>query len=165
MVAGQPANIGLGFTGLGGADVNRIYTGSETVGPRVGLAGNPGAVKAIDGWIDTSVFRPPAVGSQGLESAQRIVRRPGINNWDISLFKNVNFGAESRFLQLRLEMFNAPNHTQFSDFNRTIQFNPATGAVTNLPTSRGGGGGRYGFGAITSARDPRIIQLAAKFYF
>ena len=35
----------------------------------------------------------------------------------------------------------------------------------NLPKSRGGGGGTYGFGAITAARDPRIIQLAAKIYF
>jgi hypothetical protein len=74
-------------------------------------------------------------------------------------------GAERRFLQLRLEMFNAPNHTQFSDFNRTIQFSPATGAVTNLPTALGGGGGRFGFGAVNAARDPRNIQLAAKFYF
>ncbi|MBM3810839.1 MAG: hypothetical protein FJW20_04320 [Acidimicrobiia bacterium] len=61
-------------------------------------------------------------------------------------------------------MFNAFNHTQFSDFNRGVQFD-LNGIVTNLPTSRGGGGGRYGFGAITGARDPRLIQLAAKFYF
>jgi predicted P-loop ATPase len=100
-----------------------------------------------------------------LESAQRIVRRPGVNNWDLSIFKNIHFGSERRFLQLRCEMFNAPNHTQFSDFNRTVQFNPTTGAVTNLPTALGGGGGRFGFGAITAARDARFIQLATKFYF
>lgn len=166
MQAGFAEGIGLSLTGLGGADVNRIYTGSESVGPRVAVNGqasnNP---KTIDSWIDTSIFRAPAVGSQGLETAQRFVRRPGIHNWDISVFKNVRFGAESRYLQLRLEMFNAPNHTQFNDFNRTAQFNPTTGQLTNLPTSLGGGGGRYGFGAINSARDPRIIQLAAKFYF
>src|SRR2546425_8261603 len=108
MVGGQPSNITPSFTGLGGSDVNLIFTGSETVGPRVALTGNPGATKDIGGWIDTSVFKMPLVGSQGLESAQRIVRRPGINNWDVSVFKNVNFGAEGRFVQLRLEMFNAP---------------------------------------------------------
>ncbi|MBI3679312.1 MAG: carboxypeptidase regulatory-like domain-containing protein [Acidobacteria bacterium] len=161
---GFPGNIGLGFSGIGG-ELNRVYTGSENVGPRVSLAGNPiTGSKAIDAWIDTSVFRAPLVGSAGLESARYIVRRPGINNWDISVFKNVSF-TESRFLQLRFEMFNAWNHTQFSDFNRSVQFDPRTGAVTNLPTSRGGGGGRYGFGAINSVRDPRFVQLAAKFYF
>jgi hypothetical protein len=166
MRSGAPSNIGVSFTGLGGADVNRIYTGSETVGPRVVLRGNPmTGSKATDAYINTSVFAAPSIGSQGLESAQRIVRLPKINNWDISVFKNLNLGAESRFLQLRLEMFNAPNHTQYTDYNRTAQFNPTTGALTNLPTSQGGGGGRYGFGAITGARDPRIIQLAVKLYF
>lgn len=161
---GFPGNITVNFTGISGNELNRVYTGSESITPRVALAGDPGAKKQLDSWIDTSVFRAPSVGSVGLESARYIVRRPGINNWDVSLFKNVNF-TERSYLQLRFEMFNAFNHTQFSDFNRTIQFNPTTGAITNLPTSLGGGGGRYGFGAINTARDPRLIQLAAKFYF
>lgn len=163
MQGGFPGNITAGFSGIGG-ELNRVYTGSESVGPRVVLAGNPAKKGAIDGWIDTSVFRAPTVGSSGLESARYIVRRPGIHNWDISLFKNINF-TESKYLQLRFEMFNAPNHTQYSDFNRSAQFDPRTGAITNLPTSLGGGGGRYGFGAINSVRDPRFVQLATKFYF
>jgi hypothetical protein len=166
--SGQPGNISLSFTGLGGADVNRIWTGSESVGPRVSLRGNPmNTKKTIDQWIDPSVFVMPAVGSAGLESAARIVRRPGTHNWDISVFKNVPLWSSDgqRYLQLRLEMFNAPNHTQFSDFNRTITFNPNTGQVTNLPTAVGGGGGRYGFGAINADRDPRRLQLAAKIYW
>jgi len=167
LIGGQPANIGLSFQGIGG-ELNRVYTGSESVGPRVVMKGNPILPigdRTIDRYVDGTVFGAPQIGSQGLESAQRIVRRPGVNNWDISVFKNFPMGAERRFLQLRLEMFNAPNHTQFSDFNRTIQFSPATGAVTNLPTALGGGGGRFGFGAVNAARDPRNIQLAAKFYF
>ncbi len=167
LIGGQPANIGVSFQGIGG-ELNRVYTGSDTFGPRVALKGNPVlpiGERTIDRYVDPNVFVAPQIGSVGLESAQRIVRRPGVNNWDISVFKNFPMGAESRFLQLRVEMFNAPNHTQFSDFNRTIQFNPTTGAVTNLPTALGGGGGRFGFGAVTAARDPRFIQLAAKFYF
>ena len=167
MQSGQPINIGVGFTGLGGSDVNRIYTGSENVGPRVQLRGNPDSGgKSIDQWINTSVFVAPVVGSSGLESAARIARRPGTHNWDVSVFKNVPLGPDARrFLQLRLEMFNAPNHTQFSGFNNNVTFNPATGAITNLPTSVGGGGGRYGFGAINGDRDPRRVQLAAKIYW
>ena len=168
MIGGQPAGIGVSFQGIGG-ELNRVYTGSETVGPRVRLTGNP-VIQRGDrndvAYINTSVFAPPVVGSQGLESAQRIVYRPGVNNWDISIFKNIKFdGDGKRYLQLRCEMFNAPNIAQFSDFNRTAQFNPNTGALTNLPTALGGGGGRFGFGAINAARDPRFIQLATKFYF
>ncbi len=166
---GLPDGIGMSIRGLGGADVNRRFTGSETWGPRIAYTGAPqgsGKGKAIDAWIDTSVFALPQIGrSLGLESSVRPIRRPGINNWDISIFKEIPMGHEQRFLQLRLEMFNAWNHTQFSDYNRTAQFDLATGQITNLPTSRGGGGGRYGFGAVTGARDPRLIQLAAKFYF
>ncbi len=168
LLGGQPAPITVAFTGLGGAAVNRIYTGSENIAPRAVLTGDPSSVsnRTLDTYINTSVFKAPVVGSQGLESAQRIVTRPGVSNWDVSVFKNVPLGREkSRYLQLRLEMFNAPNHTQFNDFNRTVQFNRATGAIDNLPTAVGGGGGRYGFGAITGARDPRIIQLATKLYF
>jgi len=74
-------------------------------------------------------------------------------------------GSElSRYLGLRLEIFNAWNHTQFNDFNRGATFD-STGRLINLPSSRGGGGGTYGFGALTGVRDPRIIQLAAKIYF
>jgi len=167
MIGGQPGNIGVGIQGIGG-EFNRVYTGSESVGPRIVVKGNPilpiGERTDLR-YVDTSVFAPPQIGSQGLESAQRIVRRPGVNNWDISVFKNIPFGGERRYLQLRLEMFNAPNHTQFSDFNRNATFNAANGAITNLPTALGGGGGRFGFGAVTGARDPRLIQLAAKFYF
>jgi hypothetical protein len=163
--SGQPDFINLDVRGLGGADINRKFTGSETFGPRVVITGNPrNGDKAYDRWIDTSVFRLPPVGSVGLDSGSRPVYKPGINNWDLSVFKNVPMGRETRYLQLRLEMFNAWNHAQFSDFNRTAQFD-LQGNLTNLPTSRGGTGGRYGFGAITAARDPRLIQLAVKFYF
>jgi hypothetical protein len=157
----------LNFQGIGG-ELNRVYTGSESVGPRIGVRSNPILPKGDRSdvrYIDAGAFFAPSVGSLGLESAQRIVRLPGVNNWDISIFKNISMGREGRFLQLRCEMFNAPNHTQFSDFNRTATFNPTTGAITNLPTALGGGGGRFGFGAITAARDPRFIQLAAKLYF
>jgi hypothetical protein len=167
MIGGQPTNIGVNFQGIGG-ELNRVYTGSESVGPRVVLKGNPVLSRGDRNdvrFIDAAAFGAPSIGSQGLESAQRIARLPGVNNWDISVFKNIGMGKEGRFLQLRCEMFNAPNHTQFNGFNNTATFNQTTGAITNLPTALGGGGGRFGFGAVNGARDPRFIQLAAKMYF
>ncbi len=171
-VSGPPDNIFYSVRGVGGSDLNRRITGSETWGPRVAIRGNPTVGRGdrtIDAFINTSVFAPALKGSVGLDSGQRPIRRPGINNWDVSVFKNFPFDSElKRYLQLRLEMFNAWNHTQFADFNRTVQFDTA-GSITNLPSSRGTGpqfgGGTYGFGAITAARDPRIIQLAVKIYF
>lgn len=168
MISGQPDTIGLSVRGLGGADVNRIWTGSETVGPRVTVNGNPTMDRGNRGefaWINTGVFGLPAIGSQGLDSTIRPILRPGDHSWDVSIFKNVPLGSESRFLQLRLEMFNAFNQVRFSDFNRSATFDRATGQITNLPAALGGGGGRFGFGALTGTRDPRLIQLAAKFYF
>ena len=46
----------------------------------------------------------------------------------------------------------------------------ATGKITNLSNLVGGGGGRFGFGALNAVRlagagGPRNIQIAAKFYF
>ncbi len=166
-ISGQPDTMSYGLSGI--SNLNRMTTGSDTWGPRIVVKGNPTLDKGSQKWdafINTSVFAPAAVGSMGMESAQRIVTRPGVNNWDISAFKNFPFTSEvSRYLQLRVELFNAWNHTQFSDFNRSATFNPTTGALTNLPSSLGGGGGTYGFGAVNAARNPRIIQLAAKFYF
>jgi hypothetical protein len=49
-------------------------------------------------------------------------------------------------LELRAELFNAFNHVNFQ--------NPS-GVTYGLPT----------FGTITSTYDPRIIQVAAKFFF
>jgi hypothetical protein len=166
MQAGFARNVSMSVAGIG--DLNRRWTGSENVGPRPFIVGAPNSPsnRGEMAWIDTSVFRLPAQGtSAGLESSLRTVRIPGIHNWDVSIFKNIPFSADSkRNLQLRVEMFNAPNHTQFSDFNRSMTFN-AQGQITNLPSALGGGGGRYGFGAVNAARDPRFMQLAAKFYW
>jgi hypothetical protein len=54
--------------------------------------------------------------------------------------------------------------TQFSGINSSATFD-ATGKITNLSASHGGGGGLYGFGAVTSTRTARITEIAAKIYF
>ena len=69
---------------------------------------------------------------------------PGIQNFDVALFKRFAI-AESKRFELRWEVFNSLNRPNF--------LNPV-GAFTN-PL----------FGRLTSARDPRIMQVALKFYF
>ena len=168
MSSGAPTTIAYTVQGVGATTLNRRITGSETWGPRPVLTGNmnlsPGD-RTLEAWIDTSVIRPAVKGSTGIDSGLRPVRLPGVNNWDISLFKKFQFTSnESRYIQLRWEMYNAFNHTQCNDVNTTAQFDSA-GKLINLPTSLGGGGGRFGFGAVNSARNPRTMQLAAKLYF
>lgn len=80
-------------------------------------------------------------------------RGPGINNWDVSLFKNMPF-TERWKAQLRVEAYNLFNHTQFTTVNTSAQFNPTTGAQTNGQ-----------FGQYTAAANPRQLQLALRVWF
>ena len=114
-----------------------------------GTLNNP---HTVNEWFDTSVFSMPALGGTwGTNPAQR-VRGPGRDNWNISLFKNFMFNEErGTNLQFRAEFFNIWNHPQWigDTFNGGIS--------TNYGASN--------FGAVTSAHDPRTIQLALKFSF
>jgi hypothetical protein len=56
------------------------------------------------------------------------IRADGINNFDLSLFKNFRL-SERGTLQLRFEGFNALNHVQFAAPN-TNPVNAAFGSIT-----------------------------------
>jgi hypothetical protein len=102
--------------------------------------------------FNTSAFRPPAVGTFG-NAAKDLFRGPGINNWDLSLFKTIPLGSERRTLQFRGEFYNAFNHTQFSGLDTTTRFD-AQGRQVNER-----------FGEFTSARASRRVQLALRLHF
>jgi hypothetical protein len=46
-----------------------------------------------------------------------VINGPGINNWDIGAEKSFVLAREATRVQLRAEMFNAWNHTQFDQPN------------------------------------------------
>jgi hypothetical protein len=75
---------------------------------------------------------------------RRFFHGPGLNNWDLSLFKNAHV-TERISMDIRAEFFNVSNHAQFN--------NP----VGNFTASN--------FGQITTARSPRIGQVAVKIHF
>lgn len=161
-MTGQPDNLSFSISGIG--NLNERYTGSPDVGPRIVMNAPPSYPKSIYQYMSPAGLALPRVGSAGFDSAPRSIRRPGDNDWDISVFKNIPLHREGMRIQLRAEMFNAFNHARFNDFNRGSQFNQA-GQLINTPSVLGGTGGRFGFGALTGTLDPRRIQLAAKFYF
>jgi len=93
-------------------------------------------------WYSASAFGTPTPGVFGSEG-KGVIRGPGRQNWDVSLFKDFAI-KEKATLELRFETFNTFNHTQWNGLNTTLG---------------------SGAGVITSAFDPRTIQLGAKFLF
>ena len=168
MASGAPTNVTYSVSGIGATTLNREITGSEDIAPRVILTCNPNESRGdrnADAFINTSCFAPASKGSVGLDSSYDRLRGPGLENWDMSLFKNVSIKEKAR-IQLRLEAYNVFNHTEWGTFNTAITFNSA-GKIINLPTQLGGTGGRLGFGAENSIRanSQRILQIAVKFSF
>ncbi|MEO8127543.1 MAG: TonB-dependent receptor [Bryobacteraceae bacterium] len=92
-------------------------------------------------------YSTPARGTFG-NLSRNTQRGFGINNWDLGVNKNfpIRLLGEASRLQVRAEFFNVFNHTQFAGIG-TTQNSPST------------------FGIVNSTLDPRILQLAAKFYF
>jgi hypothetical protein len=146
----------------------------------------PGVPCTIDNGDPTQIINPAAftlvgtlIGSPG-NAARGSCLGPGINNVDMSLYKNFTPGwlrkpfGEAARVQLRLEMFNAFNHTQFrADSLQNNMFvnsggNPVVcGAAPCSATNRvvtsfvpNGGFGRSG-----TTRGPREIQYALKLVF
>ncbi|MBI3279048.1 MAG: hypothetical protein HYZ57_04300, partial [Acidobacteria bacterium] len=131
------------------------FTGSPSQGARTDVAGNPVLPKSERTFsrnFRTEVFRMPAVGAVG-NAAKSVIRGPGINNFDMALFKTFPI-RESVRLQFRWELYNAFNHTQFANLDTNARFDVTTGQQVN---------GR--FGEFTAARNPRQMQFALRFYF
>jgi hypothetical protein len=97
------------------------------------------------------MFALPAIGTYG-NAGKFPLRGPGINNWDLAIFKTFPMGKGTR-LQIRWEMYNALNHTQFLAFDTNARFTP-TGEQVNPR-----------FGEYISARQPRRMQFALRFAF
>lgn len=104
---------------------------------------------------------PDAAGNftvirRGTSGVNQFRARNGINNWDLILSKKTSLGSESTNLELRFEMFNAFNHTQFGPEPGVA----GSGIDLNLNNVE-----RGTFGKFTSARESRVIQLGARISF
>ena len=98
--------------------------------------------KSKSAWFSTSSFAV-AEGHFGSEGSNPLIG-PGVQDWDLAAIKNLNLGELMKF-QLRGEFFNAFNHTNFS------------GVDSGLKDDN--------FGQVTSAHEPRRIQIGAKLIF
>ena len=102
------------------------------------------------------------------------VRMPAIFNNDLAFFKNIPF-SEKRSLQLRWEIYNIFNHSNFRD----IDASPTWGLVVNNPSTASPKAActltnvctasfqqtNARFGAVIAARTPRVMQASIRFNF
>ncbi|HLJ16888.1 MAG TPA: TonB-dependent receptor, partial [Bryobacteraceae bacterium] len=116
---------------------------------RQGLATRPDLIspiqypKTVSQWFSTSSFAQPAPGFYG-NAGPGAITGPGLINFDLALHKDFRI-REHHTAEFRSEFFNVLNHTNFN------------GVVTTL--------GSGVFGQVTSARDPRILELALRYSF
>ena len=105
---------------------------NQAFGERANQIGDPypsGFHKSLGEWFNTAAFAQPAAGDFG-DSSRNVIRAPGINSWNLSLFKNFHLSERAR-LQLRLESFNAFNHPHFGLPDQNV--NSATfGVISSL---------------------------------
>jgi hypothetical protein len=160
---GSPYTPGISISGIG----NQNLTGSYTEGYRLKLIGNP-RTGTDDPYnrLNPAAFTVPPVGTRGIDAPRNYMINPGINTWAMSLQKEFAVTERYRF-QLRADGFNVFNHTQFSGINSTLNFSGLVNpAMTNLYLKADGSlNNKNGFGTVSGARDPRIMQLMMKFVF
>ncbi|HEX3704216.1 MAG TPA: TonB-dependent receptor [Vicinamibacterales bacterium] len=94
-------------------------------------------------WFNTAAFGVAPQFTIG-SASRNPVRGPGYRDVDLALMRRVPVSAD-KAVELRVEIFNLLNDTDFG----------APAAVL----------GAANFGTITSALDPRVVQLAVKFLF
>ena len=107
-------------------------------------------------WFNPSTFSaavPPGLGGgtpfnpeTGGNAGRNIVRGPGLQNWDFQLTKQFPVRENMR-LELRAELYNIFNHTNFANPDGNLADGSSFGTISNIQGL------------------PRIAQIAAKFYF
>jgi hypothetical protein len=178
---GSPTQFGYPSYSNDGSNINLRWTGQNTLGPRPYILGDWRLSSGKDSYhqFNTSVVLPAIIPSVGLESGLNYLSTPATfwSSPEITLMKNVPFSKDGRrYVQLRLETYNALNHHDYTGRAMTPNFwSPTDLRITNLPTgistmvnpSTGAAldGGRFGYGALNGAASPRLVQIALKIYF
>ena len=123
---------------------NNAFAGFGTQRPN--LTGDPtlpADERSVSRWFNTSAFSAAPAFTLGT-SSRNPVRGPAYRNLDLALMRRVPLSGTMAF-ELRAEVFNATNTPPLGAPNMTV--------------------GSAAFGTITSAGDPRVVQLAVKFVF
>lgn len=154
MVSGAP--ITPTYSLVSGID----FTGSNQVGARPVVVDPNADILTRFGPPVFSAANAPTRGNVG----KGVLRGPGVNNWDISLYRNLKFGERIKG-QFRFETYNTFNHTQFSSVDTNLNFQqvspqPASATLNKVYTQI-----NPLFMQGTSARPSRRAQLSLRLSF
>lgn len=129
---------------------------------------NQGGAQNVQQWFNPACFQITPITNDGSftntvgNGGRGIINGPSTRRVDLTVSKNFRFSERYR-LQLRAEAFNLFNWTNYRALS-TVVWNRTTAPVAFggncLPTST-----CSTFGQVTSYRDPRVIQFAAKVNF
>jgi len=167
-----PYQIGFSYQS-GGSNVN--LTGSPDYAARVRVVSDPGSGCTDDIYrqVTAAAFQGPLVGSLGLESGNNYVKGCFQSALDLSIARNIRLGR-GQMVQLRVEMFNAPNAAIITGRNTTMNLANPTDPVTitNLPYDANGNlitsrtrPRDAGFGVANAYMAPRTVQVQIRYQF
>jgi hypothetical protein len=149
--SGGSLDPGLSASFQGNASRPNVVPGTSTDGPKTWKVGTS------QQWFNTMAFECPGSTTPGpcgtMPSAgfgyygnamTGIIRGPGQELFNMALYKTFDI-MERAHLEFRAEAFNAFNHTNPQNPNTTL--------------------GNSNYGKVTTAYDPRIVELAARLRF
>ncbi|PWT90241.1 MAG: hypothetical protein C5B55_10045 [Blastocatellia bacterium] len=121
--------------------------------------------------FNTACFIKPWAAGQIGNMPRNAVRMPSIFNNDLAFFKNIKMGEKKSF-QLRWEIYNLFNHSNFRDIDGAMTFglvvsNPGGTTACSLSNVCTASFQQTNtrFGAVTAARTPRVMQASIRFSF
>lgn len=123
---------------------NNAFAGFGIQRPNVaGEPALPARERSVTRWFNTAAFAPAPAFVLGT-SSRNPVRGPGFRNLDVAFIRHLP-GRARQVLELRAEVFNLTN-------------TPPLGAPNGVA-------GSAAFGSVTTAGDPRVVQVAVKYAF
>jgi len=142
--SGKPFDVVMSsdVAGIGGTQNQRPNVIGDTHGPQT-----------TEQWFNRNAFARPASGTFG-NMGRNSLRGPGINKFDLAVFKTFTMRDSKLRWQFRAEMFNAFNHPSFT----TIGTSLTTSATAVDPNANN-------FAVVTDTRDARVVQFAIKMNF
>jgi len=157
----------------GGGNVN--LTGSGDFGARIRIVGDPGVGCSSNQYqqFTAAAFQGPLVGSVGLESANNYLKGCFQSALDVSLARNIKLGG-NRTIQLRVDMFNAPNQAIITGRAASLTLTSPSDPVTIVNNQYNADGTlnqarakpqNAGFGAANAWQNPRTVQAYIRFGF